>query len=135
MVAHMKTHTVRAERHGAWWLLTVPEVPGVVSQVKSLAQADSYAREAIAFVLKTEPDSFNLMIDPQLPESLAAEATAVKLATRRAEEEQANAAAAARALARRLKALGLSGRDAATVLGISQQRFSQLLADNGRLAG
>ncbi len=124
------TFAVRAERHGKWWLLTVPELPGVVSQVKSLAQADEHVREAIAFVSKRTPDSFDIVVDPQLPDDVAAEALEARLAVRRAEEELAKAAQASRAVARKLKAMGLSGRDAGAVLGISQQRFSQLVAES-----
>lgn len=42
-------------------------------------------------------------------------------------EEQKRVARDSRALAKRLKADGLTGSDAAHVMGVSEQRFSQLL--------
>jgi len=88
-----------------WWLLTVPEVPGVVSQVKARHQADEYVPEAIAFVPGVEPDAFAITVDPQLPEDVA-QALEARAAVRGAEEEQAKAAAALRLVARRLKSRG-----------------------------
>jgi hypothetical protein len=38
MVASVRTYTVHAVRADGWWGLTVPEAPGAVSQVRSLAQ-------------------------------------------------------------------------------------------------
>lgn len=42
-------------------------------------------------------------------------------------EQQRRVARDSRALAKRLKAAGLTGADAAHVMGVSEQRFSQLL--------
>lgn len=39
MVAAVKTYQVEAKRHGKWWGLYVPEVPGAISQVRTLADA------------------------------------------------------------------------------------------------
>lgn len=127
MVAQVTTYTVRAERHAPWWLLTVPEVPGVVSQVRSLAQAEEYAREAVAFVLDVSPDSFDLELVPEVGHGLSLAARKAREATRDATQAQERAAAQTRDVARRLKAEGLTGRDVAKVLGVSEQRASQLI--------
>ncbi len=72
-MAQMKpTYEVVATRSDRWWGLTFPDVPGVVSQVRSLRQADEYAREAVAFVLGVEPDSFDLVLRFEFPEWSAA---------------------------------------------------------------
>ncbi len=124
------THTVRAERVGRWWALTVPEVPGAVTQVRSLSQAEEYAREAIAFVLDVPPESFDLSIDPALG-GLEHEVREVRHETHRAEQAQRLAAEHARSTVRKLKEAGLSGSDIAAVLRVSTQRVSQLLAQAG----
>ncbi len=61
------TYEMLATRSGRWWGLTVPDVPGVVSQVRSLRDADEYVREAVAFVLDVDPESFDPSCDRGLP--------------------------------------------------------------------
>ena len=126
-MAQMKpTYEVVAKRSDRWWGLTVPDVPGVVSQVRSLRQADEYAREAVAFVLGVEPNSFDFVLRFEVPgiPGDAVEKTRESIVV--AEQVQRDAAARSRRLARDLKAAGLSGADAAAVLGVSPQRVSQL---------
>lgn len=55
-------YVVEARRQEDWWLLEVPAVPGAVSQVRDLADAETYAREVVAFVLNVEPDTFELTV-------------------------------------------------------------------------
>jgi hypothetical protein len=73
VAVQVKTYTVHAVRGQGWWGLTVPEVPGAVSQVRSLASAEECVREAIAFVAGLDPGSFAVEVVPQLPGSLAEE--------------------------------------------------------------
>lgn len=47
----MTTYTVRAKRSDGWWTLQCVEVPGAISQVRDLADAEAMMREAIEFVL------------------------------------------------------------------------------------
>jgi predicted RNase H-like HicB family nuclease len=70
----VKTYTVHAVRSQGWWGLTVPEVPGAVSQVRSLASAEEYVREAIAFIAGT-PGQLRRRRGPQLPGALAEKST------------------------------------------------------------
>jgi predicted RNase H-like HicB family nuclease len=60
MVAAVRmTYRVRAQRDGRWRVLSVPDVPGALSQVRSLADAKDWIREAIAAVVNVDPDSFD----------------------------------------------------------------------------
>ena len=119
-------YMVKATRAGRWWGLTVPDVPGAVSQVRTLAQADEYAREAIAFVLDVGSESFDLDVVPDLPADLARRVRAARSAAADVQKRQQAAAALSREVVAGLKAAGLTGADTAAVLGLSPQRVSQL---------
>lgn len=86
----MTTYTVEARKDGRWWVLTVPEVPGAVSQVRSLVQADEYAREAVALVLGVAAES--LVVKPNLPGQLECEVRQAREAVKAAEQRQLSAA-------------------------------------------
>ena len=58
---------VRAVRSGNWWSITVPELPGVFSQVKRLDQVEAMAREAIAMMLEVDTDRIG-RIEVEQPE-------------------------------------------------------------------
>jgi len=47
----MITYTATGTESEGWWTLQCVEVPGAISQVRELHQAESMIREAIAFVL------------------------------------------------------------------------------------
>ena len=91
----MITYHVTATRSGRWWALQCVEHPGALSQVSRLDQAADMIREAIAFVAEQDPASFDIEVQPALPEAYAREAAAA--AERREVARAANAAAAERA--------------------------------------
>lgn len=133
-MAQVKTYTVHAVRSEGWWGLTVPEVPGAVSQVRSLASAAEYVREAIAFVAGVAPDSFAVEVVPQLPGTLAEEVAAARSAAAAAEQAQAAASSLTRDVVTKLAAAGYNGRETAVILGVSKQRVSQLAGEPGSRA-
>ena len=103
-----------------------------MSQVRSLAQAEEYVREAIAFVTGATPDSFAVTVVPQLPAALADRVAAAKQAAADAEQAQATAASLSRAVVAELAEAGFNGRESAVILGLSKQRISQLAATSDR---
>lgn len=125
----MKTYTVHAQRVDGWWGLTVPEVPGAVSQVRSLASAEEYVREAIAFVAGVDPDSFTVQVVPQLPGALGEEVAQARSAAVQAEQAQVAASALTRDVVAKLAEAGYNGRETAVILGVSKQRVSQLAGE------
>jgi predicted RNase H-like HicB family nuclease len=46
-----KVYSARAQRDGKWWAISVKGLPGALSQVRRLDQAEHMAREVIALVL------------------------------------------------------------------------------------
>jgi hypothetical protein len=85
-------------------------------------------REVISLVREVPQDSFDLVVDPDL-ESLGAVREAVEAALR--ERERASAAQEAASTAMRhavseVRASGYTSRDAGMLLGVSNQRISQI---------
>ena len=122
----VKTYTVKATRADSWWVLTVPEAPGAVSQVRRLSQAEEYAREAVAFVLGVAPDEFALRIEADLADDLEQQIRQAKEAAGEAQTALSRASLLSGEAVRALLDSGLSGNEVAVILGVSKQRVSQL---------
>ena len=123
-----------ASRDGRWWLI---EVPGIgATQSRSLAGAEDQARDLVAAVLDVDMEDVSVDVLPDLGDDVLDE---VQVVRRRLADAAAAAAAAAddyRDLATRLVFdHSLTGVDAATVLGVSPQRVSQLLREGERTTG
>ncbi len=127
-MAIVKRYTVHARRVGGWWALDAQGVRGVHTQVRRLDQAEATARDAIAGVLDVASDSFEIIVVPEVPESLRRlvdEATAARSQAARAQDA---ASQLTRDAAQRLVEEGLTVRDAGALLGMSHQRIAQLVA-------
>ena len=123
-----KTYTARCQRSQGWWAIEVPEVSGVFSQARRLAGVEAMARDAISLMLDVPQDSFDVVVQPELPTDLAAEVDAARELREIAERCQRDATAAATAVARKLADRhGLTFRDIGRLLGVSHQRVHQLL--------
>lgn len=120
-----KTYDVRARRWARGWELHIDGVG--VTQSRSLSEAEGMVRDYIALDLDSDPDSFDVVIVPEVGNGFDESIEQIRRSIREAEQAQAQAAERSRALVGQLAALGLSGRDIARVLGISPQRVSQLL--------
>ncbi|MGW5240691.1 type II toxin-antitoxin system HicB family antitoxin [Monashia sp. NPDC004114] len=120
-------HEVHAVKHEQWWLVTSPDAPGAVSQVRSVSHAEEHAREAIAFVLDVPEDSFDITLVIELPGPLEGEVKAAKDAIAELAELQKRTAELSRTAARHLAEAGLKGVEVAKVLDVSPQRVSQLI--------
>src|SRR4051794_2755694 len=88
-------------------------------------------RDYVALDTGADPASFDVKITFEVGAGLDDAIRDTRLKIREAEQLQAQAAERSRALVRQLVARGLSGRDAARVLGVSPQRVSQLLRSGG----
>ena len=121
-------YKVTAVRSGRWWAIQAPELKGVHSQARRLDQVDSMAREAIALMLQVPEDSFDLTIEPDLA-SLGGLQAAIEdaLKAREASEHaQDQASTAMRHAVGEIRSLGYTARDAGMLLGVSNQRISQI---------
>lgn len=113
-----------------WWFATIPTIPGCHTQGRTIEQAESRIREALAlFVAAATAATATLKADVRLP-------GAAKRALDNALEKRAEAAAVAvesqaatRSATLALSQVGLSLRDIGRLLGLTRQRAHQLLGD------
>lgn len=127
------SYTVTAKRWPRGWELHIDGVG--VTQTPSLATAEAIAREYIAFALDLDDENaFDVDVVPQLDKEPAQQVKLARAQVKEAERQQREAAAKQREVARNLSASGLSGREIATVLGVSAQRVSQLIGSSATAA-
>ena len=129
MVATVRPrYTAVAERDGAWWAITVPEVDGVFSQARRLDRVESMARDAISLMLEIPLESFDVDVvenhDPPTQEvidDIIAARETVAAMKRETGTRTRDAVLA-------LHESGYPQRDIGRMVGISHQRVAQLLA-------
>lgn len=122
------SYKVTATREEGWWVLEAPEVSGVFSQSRRLDQAEDMARDAIASMLDVPEDSFDVVVEPRLPEPLHHRMEeALKMRGLSAKVQSAARSATDRAV-REMHEQGLPVRDIGRLLGLSHQRAAKLLA-------
>jgi predicted RNase H-like HicB family nuclease len=107
------------------WNVHIQDLDGCQTYGRSLRQAQSRIREALALWLDRDPQQ--LVIRDELPAHLSAVAENVARARRKAERAATKAQEETSKAVKRLTDLGLSRRDAAELLGLSHQRVQQLL--------
>ena len=108
------------------WNVRIEGVTGCQTYGRSLRQAQSRIREALALWLDAAPT--DVKIRDQFPGALAAVADDVVRARSAAERAGAKAQQQTMEAVKALTELGLSRRDAAELLGLSHQRVHQVLA-------
>jgi hypothetical protein len=141
-MAAVTTYRVHARRWDRGWELHIEGVG--VTQTRRLTNAEAMARDYIALDLDVPADSFEIEVIPQVGDGLDAEMRAARQATAEAKDAERRAAKASRHVAKKLKDIGLTGKEIAAILKLSPQRVSQLLtgsrnqissaADNGMAA-
>ncbi|HCF59252.1 MAG TPA: transcriptional regulator [Myxococcales bacterium] len=124
----MTVELVRDETN--WWTATVLEVPGCLTQGRTIDQAMRRIREALE-LFDVDPDAVALVERVRLPTKALRAIDRSQEARKRAEEEQRRAQSALKETAHLLEELGLSVRDAAKLLGLSHQRIQQLRHSEG----
>jgi len=107
------------------WNVRIDGLEGCQTYGRSLRQAQSRIREALALWLDRDPSK--LVIEDRMPARLAAVADRVSKARVEAERVGAKAQEQVAGAAKALTDLGLSRRDAAELLGLSHQRIQQLI--------
>lgn len=128
MVARVRpSFTIIAERAGAWWAITVDELPGVFSQARRLDGVEAMARDAIALFLGVPQDSFDLIMREKLTPDAQRAVTEAFDARANAIAGQRVASERSRVAVKTLADLGLPQRDIGRLLDLSHQRVAQLL--------
>ncbi len=102
-----------------------------VTQVRRLASAEAMVRDYLALDTGNDPESFVVQIASEV-EGLSDEIAAVRTEQQAVAVQQAELAVRARNVARRLKDAGLTGSEVGAVMGVSEQRASQLLKASDR---
>jgi hypothetical protein len=119
----MSTYMVRAKRWEHGWELHIDGIG--VTQSRTLDGAERMVRDYIGSLTGRDASGDVVEIRPDLG-GLEDKAAAVREWVERTQRESREAAAESRKVARELREAGLSVSDAATVLGVSRGRISQL---------
>ena len=117
-----------AQRSGAWWVISVPELSGVHSQARRLDRVEYMARDAISLMLEVPADSFDVEVvenhDPPTQEVID-DILSIREAVAAMKRETGNKT---RDAVLALHESGYPQRDIGRMVGISHQRVAQLLA-------
>ena len=121
--------TAVTTRSEGWWSVEVPELPGLVTQVRRLDQVEARVRDLAALLTERSEDDFEVSLAICLDPDTATEVERHSEVSEAARLLQAEARIRSRTVAHRLASAGLTVRDVGIILGISHQRAAQLLAD------
>jgi len=124
-VSERKTYDVITWREEGFWVIDIDEL-GLTTQARRLDQVEYMARDAIALWLDVLEESFDIVMQRQIPEEISSRVSHLSEARERASRAQAEAAAEARDLAQSLHEAGYPMRDIGELLGVSYQRAQQL---------
>ena len=119
--------TANCVRDGNWWIVRVPEVRGLYTQVRRLDQVASWVLDAASMLDEQPPEGFTVTVVPQFDDATLATVTSAKQARQRMRSTQEEAAKASRKAAAQLAAAGLTVRDIGEVLGVSYQHAASLV--------
>lgn len=124
-------YTVTAERGKRTWVLQCVEVPGAISEVTRLDQADQI-KDAIAWVADVDEDSIEIEVIPQISADTREHMEAARRLRKESDEAKSRAAEESRVAAAELADAGLSLRDIGVVMDVSFQRAQQLVSEAGK---
>ena len=122
----MTLYTATAVRDGRWWVLTVDGLGA--TQSRTLKDAPQAVRGLVSSMLDVDAGSFEVAVEPAIDRTVLDHVASARRAVSEAARMQGDAATESRAAARELEGLGLTGTDIASILEVSPQRVSQLLA-------
>ena len=114
------------ERYEGWWVVTVPAVRGLHTQVRRLDQVDAMLKDAASLLLDRPEEDFTVVVVPKLPSAEQRMIDEAKAARARLSDAEKTMAKASRAAVSELRAQGLTVRDVAALMGITPSRVSQL---------
>jgi predicted RNase H-like HicB family nuclease len=128
-VKERETYTVRCRREpSGWWFVEVPDVEGGYTQARRLDQVEYMVRDLLSLLLDVPEDSFDVIVEPEIPGPLSAEIEKARELRRTAEVAHEAASEAVWRAVSELGAAQFSIRDIGQLLRLSHQRISQLMA-------
>lgn len=123
----MPTYTINCEWDPTgWWVITIPDVPGAITQTRRLDQVDRNVAEIIKLMTGKKAGTYRTDLHWAVPGpagQAAEEACRQRIAL---EQTQQEAAKASKDAISRLRGAGLSYRDIGTMIGVSYQRAQQI---------
>lgn len=124
----MHEYKVEVTRDGRWWMIHVPEIDGL-TQARRIGEIEDMACSLIAISTDTPLSEIGVQIASIIVPGIgdiADTAHHIEHLRHQAAELEVRAADAAKQYARELTREGVPVRDAASLLGVSPQRISQL---------
>ncbi len=121
-----KDVTARVTRSEGWWAISVEEIPGLFTQARRLDQVADMVRDA-ASLLGVGVGTVEVL--PVLDSDSQRMLEELETARREAEEKQRISSGLTREVIRRFRDEGLTLRDIASLVGLSQQRVAVLSKD------
>jgi DNA-directed RNA polymerase specialized sigma24 family protein len=120
--------TAECTREDGWWVVRVPEIRGLFTQVRRLDQVEEWVLDAASMLDNQPAEGYTVTVVPLLPDNTTELIAAARTNRARLREVEAQAAQSSRLAITQLRGKGLPVRDVATLMGISPQRVSALLA-------
>ena len=121
-----KDVTARVTRSEGWWAISVEEIPGLFTQTRRLDQVADMVCDA-ASLLGVEVGAVEVL--PVLDSDSQRMLEELEAARKEAEEKQRISSGLTREVIRRFREEGLTLRDIASLVGLSQQRVAVLSRD------
>ena len=122
----VKDVTARVTRSDGWWAVSVDEIPGLFTQARRLDQVADMVREAGSLL---GVDVGAVEVAPILDSDSQRMLEELEAARKEAEEKQRISSGLTREVIRRFRDEGLTLRDIASLVGLSQQRVAVLSKD------
>lgn len=116
---------VLARREGRWWVVEIPALD-IATQTRNLKDARAVATEAIGLYLDVDNSKVIVDLSIQLPRDVSSTWQKARDLEEESRKTSAEAARLSRAAVRTLRASGMSQRDAAEALSLSNQHIAQL---------
>lgn len=113
-------------RSNGWWAISVDEIPGLFSQARRLDQVEAMVRDAASML---DFEVADVEIVPVLDADAQEMLNELAEVRREAEERQKAASDLTRCVIKRFRGEGLTLRDIASLVGLSQQRVSVLMRE------
>ncbi|MCL2652704.1 MAG: hypothetical protein FWD63_02820 [Propionibacteriaceae bacterium] len=118
--------TALCERFDGWWIVDVPAVRGLHTQVRRLDQVDAMVKDAACLLLDRPEASFAVTVIPKLPSAEQRQIDEAKAARAKLAQAQSAMAKASRKAVASLRAQGMTVRDVASLMEVTPARVSQL---------
>lgn len=127
-----KVYEVDVERDGKFWLIHVPAVDRS-TQARNLQELDTMARDLVAIMTDSTPESFDLDIVVKVSPKAVEHLERANVLRKQSIEANAQAAMELRAGVLAMSEDGFTVRDIGRLMGISHQRVHQLLHPDAAL--